>query len=93
MDEQPQALLWAAKNPNTNRPFGEAQMDPTLAILLHPGELWSNNQLRKFTLRVSGLRLGAPIHLHRSSGPGRTSMPYILMDDQGDRKDSGRRRV
>ena len=28
MEEQPQALLWAAKNPNTNRPFGEAQMDP-----------------------------------------------------------------
>ena len=82
--------------PRTPTPIvhsGEAQMDPTSAILLHPGELWSNNQLRKFTLRVSGLRLGAPIHLHRSSGPGRTSMPYILMDDQGDRKDSGRRRV
>lgn len=78
--------------PRTPTPIvhsGEAQMDPTSAILLHPGELWSNNQLRKFTLRVSGLRLGAPIHLHRSSGPGRTSMPYILMDDQGDRKDSG----
>ena len=28
MEEQPQALPWAAKNPNTNRPFGEAQMDP-----------------------------------------------------------------
>ena len=82
--------------PRTPTPIvhsGEAQMDPTSAILLHPGELWSNNQLRKFTLRVSGLRLGAPIHLHRSSGPGRTSMPYILMDDQGDRKDSGRRRI
>ena len=82
--------------PRTPTPIvhsGEAQMDPTSAILLHPGELWSNNQLRKFTLRVSGLRLGAPIHLHRSSGPGRTSMPYILMDDQGDRKDSGRRCV
>ena len=82
--------------PRTPTPIvhsGEAQMDPTSAILLHPGELWSNNQLRKFTLRVSGLRLGAPIHLHRSSGPGRTSMPYILMDDQGDRKDSGRWRI
>ena len=82
--------------PRTPTPIvhsGEAQMDPTSAILLHPGELWSNNQLRKFTLRVSGLRLGAPIHLHRSSGPGRTSMPYILMDDQGDRKDSGRRLI
>ena len=82
--------------PRTPTPIvhsGEAQMDPTSALLLHPGELWSNNQLRKFTLRVSGLRLGAPIHLHRSSGPGRTSMPYILMDDQGDRKDSGRRRI
>ena len=82
--------------PRTPTPIvhsGEAQMDPTSAILLHPGELWSNNQLRKFMLRVSGLRLGAPIHLHRSSGPGRTSMPYILMDDQGDRKDSGRRRI
>ena len=83
MDEQPQALLWAAKNPNTNRPFGEAQMDPTLAILLHPGELWSNNQLRKFTLRVSGLRLAAPIHPHRSHGPERTYMPYILVEDGG----------
>ena len=54
-------------------------MDPTSAILLHPGELWSNNQLRKFMLRVSGLRLGAPIHPHRSSGPERTYMPYILV--------------
>ena len=26
-------------------------MDPTSAILLHPAELWSDNQLRKFTLQ------------------------------------------
>ena len=68
-------------------------MDPTSAILLHPGELWSNNQLRKFTLRVSGLRLGAPIHPHRSHGPERTYMPHVLAEDKGDRKDSGRRCV
>lgn len=43
---------------------GEAQMDPTSAILLHPEELWSKNQLRKFTLLVSGLRLDT---LHPSS--------------------------
>ena len=82
--------------PRTPTPIvhsGEAQMDPTSAILLHPGELWSNNQLRKFMLRVSGLRLGAPIHPHRSSGPERTYMPYILVEDEGDRKDSGRRCV
>ena len=79
--------------PRTPTPIvhsGEAQMDPTSAILLHPGELWSNNQLRKFTLQVSGLRLGAPVHPHRSSGPERTYMPYILKEDGGDRNDSGR---
>ena len=35
-------------------------MDPTLAILFRPRELWSNNQLSKFRLMVTGLRLGAP---------------------------------
>ena len=35
-------------------------MDPTLAILFHPRELWSNNQLSKFRLMVTGLRLGMP---------------------------------
>ena len=33
-------------------------MDPTLAILFRPRELWSNNQLSKFRLMVTGLRLG-----------------------------------
>ena len=40
--------------PRTPTPIvhsGEAQMDPTSAILLHPAELWSDNQLRKFTLQ------------------------------------------
>ena len=44
-------------------------MDPTLAILFHPGELWSNDQLSKFRLMVTGLRLGAP---HPSSQKQRT---------------------
>ena len=35
-------------------------MDPTLAILFHPGELWSNDQLSKFRLMVTSLRLGVP---------------------------------
>ena len=35
-------------------------MDPTLVMLFHPGEFWSNNQLSKFRLMVTGLRLGAP---------------------------------
>ena len=35
-------------------------MDPTLAILVHPGELWSNDQLSKFRLMVTSLRLGQP---------------------------------
>ena len=40
--------------PRTPTPIvysGEAQMDPTSAILVHPAELWSDNQLRKFTLQ------------------------------------------
>ena len=90
MDKHPRVLPWAAKNPNTNHPFWGGPDGPTSAILLHPGELWSNNQLRKFTLQVSGLRLGAPVHPHRSSGPERTYMPYILKEDGGDRNDSGR---
>ena len=35
-------------------------MDPTLVMLFHPGEFWSNNQLSQFSLMVTGLRLGAP---------------------------------
>ena len=40
--------------------LGRPKWTPTLAILFHPGGLWSNDQLSKFRLMVTGLRLGAP---------------------------------
>ena len=54
------ALPGQQRNPISITHSGEAQMDPTLAILFRPRELWSNNQLSKFRLMVTGLRLGAP---------------------------------
>ena len=57
---RPRALPEQQGNPSSIAHSGEAQMDPTLAILVHPGELWSNDQLSKFRLMVTSLRLGAP---------------------------------
>ena len=48
------------KTPTPMVHSGKAEMDSNSAILLHPGELWSKNQLSKFRLLLSGLMLGAP---------------------------------
>ena len=57
---RPRALPGQQRNPISITHSGEDQMDPTLVMLFHPGEFWSNNQLSKFRLMVTGLRLGAP---------------------------------
>mgnify|MGYP006996381802 FL=1 len=57
---RPRALPGQQRNPISITHSGEAQKDPTLAVVFHPIELWSNDQLSKFRLMVTGLRLGAP---------------------------------
>ena len=93
MDEQPRALPWAAKNPNTNRPFWGGPDGPHLSNPVTSWRVVVQQPVEEVHAAGSCLRLGAPIHPHRSRGPVRTYMPYILAEDEGDRKDSGRQPI